>query len=114
MKMKMKAKKIKYFKKMRQDKKIYYAESWGYPLDVELINGKVLHLACEFYRDTGWVLTDRDTGMLAQNKAIRNKKQLLEYISAVTPTYSRITGTEYYKDNKDKLKQFLEQNVKDN
>ena len=102
-------KKIKYFKKMRQDGKIYYAESWGEPLDVELPNGKNLHLALEFCRGNGWILTDRDTGLLAQHKDIPSRKQLLEYILTLTPTYSRITDTEYYKVQKDELKQFLEQ-----
>ena len=100
-------KKIKYFKKMRKDKKIWYAESWGQPLDIEFPNGKALHLALEFCRGTGWILTDRDTGLLAQHKDIPNRKQLLEYISAVTPTYSRITEAEYYKAQKDELNQFL-------
>ena len=105
-------KKIKYFKKMRQDGKIRYAESWGYPLDVELPNEKVLHLACEFCRGAGWILTDRDTGLLAQHRDIPNRKQLLEYISAVTPIYSRTIDTEYYKDQKDKFKQFFEKKHK--
>lgn len=100
-------KKIKYFKKIRQDKKIWYAESWGQPLDVELPSGKTLHLACEFRRGTGWILTDRDTGLLAQHDEIPSRRQISEYISAVTPTYSRITETEYYKIQKDELNQFL-------
>ena len=102
-------KKIKYFKKMNQDKKIWYAESWGYPLDVKLPNEKVLHLACEFYRGTGWILTDRDTGLITQNDEILNRKQLTKYISVATPFYSRITDTEFYKAQKDELKQFLKQ-----
>lgn len=101
-------KKIKYFKKIRQDKKIWYAESWGQPLDVELPNKKTLHLACEFYRGTGWILTDRDTGLITQHDVILNRKQLTEYISVATPFFSRITGTEYYKAQKDELKQFLD------
>ena len=108
----MKAKKIKYFKKMRPDKKICYAASWGYPLDLELKNGKTFHLVCEFCRGTGWIITDKDTGMLAQNKAILNKKQLLGYISTLAPVYSRITDSEYYKVQKDELKQFLERITK--
>ena len=94
---------------MKQDDKIWYAESWGYPLDVKLPNEKVFHLACEFCRGAGWILTDRDTGLLAQHTDIPNRKQLSEYISAVIPNYSRITDTEYYKAQKDELKQFLKQ-----
>ena len=101
-------KKIKYFKKMNQDGGIWYAEGWGYPLDVELTNGKTLHLACEFCRGAGWILTDRDTGLLAQHTDIPNRKQLSEYIPAVAPNYSRIIDTEYYKAQKDKFKQFFE------
>ena len=101
-------KKIKYFKKMNNGKKIWYAESWGYPLDVKLPNEKVFHLACEFVRGAGWILTDRDTGLLAQHTDIPNRKQLSEYIPAVTTHYSRIIDTEYYKAQKDKFKQFFE------
>ena len=100
-------KKVKYFKKIKNDKNFWYSESWGYPLDVELPNKKTLHLACEFYRGTGWILIDRDTGLLAQHDVILNRKQLTEYISVVTSFYSRITDTEYYKAQKDELNQFL-------
>ena len=93
---------------MNQDGGIWYAEGWGYPLDVELTNGKTLHLACEFCRGAGWILTDRDTGLLAQHTDIPNRKQLSEYIPAVAPNYSRIIDTEYYKAQKDKFKQFFE------
>lgn len=105
-------KKIKYFKKINQVGKIWYAENWGYPLDVELPNKKNFHLACEFYRGTGWILTDRDTGLIAQHDVILNRKQLTEYISLATPLYSRITDTEYYKAQKDELNQFLK-NIKE-
>ena len=107
-------KKIKYFKKMNQDEKIWYAESWGYPLDVKLPSEKVLHLACEFCRGAGWILTDRDTGLLAQHTDIPNRKQLSEYIHipAVISNYSRIIDTEYYKAQKDKFKQFFNKKYK--
>lgn len=106
-------KKIKYFTRINNGKKIWYAESWGYPLDVKLPNEKVLHLACEFCRGAGWILTDRDTGLLAQHDVILNRKQLTEYISVVPPFYSRITETEYYKAQKDEFKQFLKKNIKE-
>ena len=54
-----KMKKVKYYKKMKKGKKIWYSESWGEPLDVALPNGKILHFACEFYRGDGWYITDR-------------------------------------------------------
>lgn len=94
---------------MNQGRKIWYAESWGYPLDVELPNKKTLHLACEFYRGTGWILTDRDSGLTTQNDVIPNRKQLTKYISLATPFFSRVTDTEYYKAQKDELNQFLKQ-----
>lgn len=108
-------KKIKYFTKIYEDEEIWYAESWGYPLDVKLPNEKVLHLALEFCRGIGWILTDRDTGLLAQHTDISNRKQLSEYIHipAVLSNYSRIIDTEYYKAQKDKLKQFLKKNIKE-
>ena len=102
-------KKVKYFKKMKKGEIIWYSESWGYPLDVDLPNGKTLHLACEFYRDTGWILTDRDSGLITQNDELLNRKQLTKYISVATPYYSKITDTEFYKVQKDELNQFLKQ-----
>lgn len=100
-------KKVKYYKKMKEGKKIWYSESWGEPLDVALQNGKILHLVCEFYRGCGWYITDRETGLLCQRDGIPTKKQLTEYIKDRLEAYSRATDTEYYKNQKDELKQFL-------
>ena len=100
-------KKVKYYKKMKEDKKIWYSERWGEPLDVALPNGKILHFACEFYRGDGWHITDRETGLLSQNKCIPNKKELIQYIKDYLPAFSIATGTEYYKSQKDELKKFL-------
>ena len=55
-------KKVKYYKKNREKKKIWFSESWGEPLKVVLPNGKILHFACEFYRGDGWYITDTATG----------------------------------------------------
>lgn len=100
-------KKVKYYKKIKEGKKTWYLESWGEPLDVALQNGKILHLVCEFYRGCGWYITDRETGLLFQHKDIPTKKELTEYIKDLLETYSRITDVEYYKSQKDELKQFL-------
>lgn len=100
-------KKVKYYKKMKEGKKIWYSESLGEPLDVALQNGKILHLVCEFYRGCGWYITDRETGLLCQHKGIPTKKELPEYIKDCLGAYSRVTDTEYYKSQKDELKQFL-------
>lgn len=101
-------KKVRYFKKMEKGN-IWYSESRGEPLDVELSNGKIMHFACEFYFGSGWRITDRETGLLSQNKYIANKKELLEYIKDkdFLTDLSRITNTGYYETQKDELKQFL-------
>ena len=103
-------KKVKYFRKMGKAPNNRYLESLGEPLDLELPNGKIMHLACEFYRGDGWKITDRDTGMLAQNKYIPSKKVLTEYIKdkGFLTAFARITSTEYYNKQKDELKQFFE------
>ena len=71
---------------------------------------KILHFACEFYRGVGWRITERETGLLTQNKYIPNKRALTEYINDKNflAALLRITSTEYYETQKDELKQFLE------
>ena len=102
-------KKVKYYKKIKKDKKIWFSESWGEPLDVSLLNGKTLHLVCEFIRGDGWKITDSETGLLAQTKGIPTKKQLMEYVKDkdLLVAFSRITNTEYYARQKDELTEFL-------
>lgn len=103
-------KKVKYYKKIRKYKEIWFSEGWGKPLDVSLPNGKTLHLVCEFIRGDGWRITDRETGLLAQNKYIRNKEELTKYIKdrVFLSFFSRITNSEYYEKQRDELRQFLE------
>ena len=102
--------KVTYYKKMKKGKNICYSRSLGEPLDVELPNGKIMHLACEFYRGDGWRITDRDTRMVTQNKHMPSKKVLTEYIKdkGFLTAFERTQNTEYYKKQKDELKQFFE------
>ena len=103
-------KKVKYYKKNRQNKKIWFSESWGEPLDVVLPNGKVFRFACEFYRGDGWYITDRETGLLSQSKHIPNKNELTKYLKdeSFLKVISRIIDSEYYQKQKDELSLFLE------
>lgn len=102
-------KKVKYYKKIKKDEKIWFSESWGEPLDVSLLNGKTIHLVCEFIRGDGWYITDRKTGLLSQNKHIPNKKELTKYLKDenLLEALSRIMDTEYYQKQKDELTEFL-------
>ena len=104
-------KKVRYYKKNREKKKIWFSESWGEPLKVVLPNGKVLHLACEFYRGDGWYITDTATGFLAQNKNIPNKTELKKYIKDENflKALERITNTEYYKKSEVELTEYKKQ-----
>ena len=102
-------KKVKYYKKNTDRKKHWFSESWGEPLDVVLPNGKVLHFACEFYRGDGWYITDRETGLLSQNKHIPNKNELTKYLKDENflKALSRIMDSGYYQKQKDELSLFL-------
>lgn len=102
-------KKVKYYKKNKEKKKTWFSESWGEPLDLILQNGKVFHFACEFYRGDGWYITDRETGLLSQNKHIPNKNELTKYIKdeSFLKALSRIIDSEYYQKQKDELTEFL-------
>ena len=103
-------KKVKYYKKNRQNKKIWFSDSWGEPLDVVLPNGKVFCFACVFYRGDGLYITDRETGLLSQNKHIPNKNELTKYLKdeSFLKVLSRIIDSEYYQKQKDELSSFLE------
>lgn len=102
-------KKVKYYKKNKEKKKTWFSESWGEPLDLVLPNGKVFHLACEFYRGDGWYITDMETGLLSQNKHISNKNELKKYLKdeSFLKVLSRIMDSEYYQKQKDELTEFL-------
>lgn len=104
-----KMKKVKYYKKNKEKKKTWFSESWGEPLDLVLPNGKVFHLACEFYRGDGWYITDMETVLLSQNKHISNKNELKKYLKdeSFLKVLSRIMDSEYYQKQKDELTEFL-------
>ena len=102
-------KKVKYYKKNKEREKIWFSESWGEPLYLVLPDKKIFRIVCEFYRGDGWYITDRDTGMLAQNKHIPNKRELRKYINDdnFLNVLSRIADSEYYQKQKDELSLFL-------
>lgn len=103
--------KVKYYKKMKQNKNIFFSESWGEPLWVVLPNGKVLHCICEFYRGRGWYITDVKTGLLVQTKNIKNKTELNKYIKDENflKVLERTTNTEFYKKQVAELNEYKKQ-----
>lgn len=92
-------KKVKYYKKNKQNRKIWFSESRGYQLDLFLPNGNVFNCACEFNRGIGWNITDMATGFFVCNKYLPDKTELDKYIKDenLLKSLEIITNTEYYK-----------------
>ena len=101
-------KKVRYYKKNKQNGKIWFSESSGYQLDLVLPNGKFLNCACEFYRGVGWYITDMATGILVQNKYLPNKTELDKYIKDenLLKSLEIITNTEHYKKCESELTKY--------
>ena len=92
-------KKIRYYKAIKDGKKIRYTEHWGEPLSIKLPGGNVIKCACEFSRSDGWRITDTATGFLAQQTYIPNKKALAKYIENADylAAFARIINSDWYK-----------------
>lgn len=92
-------KKIRYYKAIKDGKKIRYTEHWGEPLNIKLPDGNVIKCACEYTRLDGWRITDITTGFLAQHTYIPNKKALGEYLKnpSYTEALTRIVNSDSYK-----------------
>lgn len=104
-------KKIRYYKAIKEGKKKRFVESWGEPLSIKLPCGNVIKCACEFYRGDGWNVTDTATGYLVQRKRIPNKTARAEYFKDADylQAFSRIIGTEYYKQSVRDLEEYQKQ-----
>lgn len=95
---------IKYYKAIiKENGKKRFAEDWGEKLRIKLPCGNVLICACEYEYLNGyrsWRVTDTASGLLMQNKVLKNKKERDEYFSNpdILEFFSKQLNATYYKN----------------